>query len=403
MQSHFDSEFFKENRRNLKTLFTGKAPIILSANGLLQRSNDTAYPFRQDSNLWYLTGIDEPNVVLVMDKDNEYLIVPDLNSSKMLFDGTINKEQLMARSGIKDLVDEKTGWQQLHSRIKKVKHVATLAPSVAYDERYGIYTNPAQASLIRKIKKINPEINLLDLRQHFGRLRVIKQPQELAAIRQAISVTMNALHEVSKRLQKYEYEYQIEADLMHEFRRQNVGIHAYEPIIASGVNACTLHYIANNSLVNSGPILIDVGAEVEHYAADITRTYPIGEFTKRQEAVYQAVKDVQDFAYELLKPGTIFMDYEKQVHDFMGEKLRTLGLIKVINKETVLRYFPHSISHYLGLDVHDIGDYSQPLKPGVVITVEPGIYIPEENLGIRIEDDVLITEDGIEILSKKTT
>ena len=148
-------------------------------------------------------------------------------------------------------------------------------------------------------------------------------------------------------------------------------------------------------------VLLDVGAESSQYAADISRTYAIGEPTKRQQQIHEAVIEVQDYAFGLLKPGVMLAEYEKQVTHFMGEKLRSLGLIKNVEDDEIRKYFPHATSHFLGYDVHDVGDYSRPLEPGVVMTVEPGIYIPEEGIGVRIEDDVLITTTGIEILTEQ--
>lgn len=397
----FDSSFFKENRERLKSLFTGTAPIILTAHGLLQRNNDTTFPFRQDSNFWYLTGLDDPDLILVIDKSKEYLIVPGRSDSREAFDGSVDVEALQARSGIDEIMDEKAGWKQLDARLKKVHHVATLAAPASYIEAHGFYTNPARRRLVREIKKANPNVELLDLRPHLTRMRSIKQPQELLAIKQAISLTSVTLKKLQKKgFQKYSHEYQIEADITANFRKSGAG-HAYTPIVAAGSNGCTLHYVANNDVVPAdGLILLDVGAEISNYAADITRTYAVNEPTKRQQQVWAAVIEVQQFAIGLLKPGVLVQDYEKQLEHFMGEKLRELGLIKSIEHDAVRKYYPHATSHFLGLDVHDIGDYERPIEAGMVLTVEPGIYIPEEGIGIRIEDDVLVTDDGVEVLSE---
>jgi Xaa-Pro aminopeptidase len=231
-------------------------------------------------------------------------------------------------------------------------------------------------------------------------MRVIKQKQELAAMRQAIKITVSGINKVAKRLEKFKFEYEIEAALFSEFKKRGATGHAFDPIIAAGANGCQLHYLANKSPIGKGPILLDVGAEVDHYAADITRTYPLGQFTKRQQAVFDRVEEVQKYALELLKPGVILKDYEKSVRDYMGEKLRELGLIKTIDEASVRKYFPSLTSHYLGLDVHDVGYYDRPLEPGMVLTVEPGIYIQKEGIGVRIEDDVLITDKGVEVLSR---
>ena len=186
MDSRFSSDFFAGNRQRLKELFTGTAPIVVTANGLLQRGNDSTYKFAQDANFWYLTGIDEPDILLVMDRDKEYLIVPERSASRQAFDGVVEADPLIRRSGVQTVLNDKEGWDLLGSRINKVKHVATLAVPPHYVEQYGMYTNPARAVLIEKIKSYNSEIELLDINQHLARLRMIKQLPELQAIQQAI-------------------------------------------------------------------------------------------------------------------------------------------------------------------------------------------------------------------------
>jgi Xaa-Pro aminopeptidase len=179
--------------------------------------------------------------------------------------------------------------------------------------------------------------------------------------------------------------------------------HAFEPIVAGGPRACTLHNVANSGKLSADElVLMDVGAEIEHYAADITRTISLnGSPSRRQQAVHAAVLEVQEFALGLLKPGILLKEYEQQIEHFMGEKLRELGLIKIITHDGVRAYYPHATSHFLGLNVHDVGEYDRPLEPGVVMTVEPGIYIASEGIGVRIEDDVLVTPKGPKILSSK--
>jgi len=405
MSERFSSEFFAGNRARLRELFTGTAPIVITAAGLLQRAADSAYAFQQDANFWYLTGIDEPDVVLVMDKDKEYLILPELSDYQDIFDGGIDTLALARVSGVEDVVDHKEGWRRLKIRIKKTQHLATVGALPVYLDLYGMYTNPARRQLIRAIKAINPTIELLDLKSHLARLRMLKQPAELEVLQAAINITAVTLKEITvpARLKKYDYEYQMEADITQGFRSRGATGHAFTPIVAGGVRATTIHSITNNAaLAVNDLVIIDVGAELGHYAADITRTISLSSKpSRRQQAVYAAVAEVQDFALELLKPGTIMKDYETKIEHFMGEKLRELGLIKTINREKVRRYFPHATSHFLGLDPHDAGDYELPLEPGVVLTVEPGIYIPEERLGVRLEDDVLITQRGTQVLSRK--
>ena len=404
MNLHFNSDFFAGNRQRLRELFTGTAPIVVTANGLLQRGGDSSFPFAQDANFWYLTGIDEPDLILVMDRDKEYLIVPTRSQSRQAFDGVLDEKTLTKVSGIKLVYDESAGWEQLRNRLKKVKHVATIAAPAPYIDAYGLYTNPSRSSLVHRLKAEKNELELLDLGPHISRLRMIKQEPEIGAIQQAIDITVSSLKaSFSKaKLSRYAHEYEIEAEVAKGFRSRGAEGHAFAPIVASGQRACTLHYVENSGKLSADELLVaDVGAEVDHYAADITRTIALGKPSARQLAVHSAVLEVQEYAFGQLKPGVLLRDYEQKIEHFMGEKLRELNLIKTIEHDAIRKYYPHATSHFLGLNVHDVGDYDRPLEPGVVLTVEPGIYIAEESIGIRIEDDVLVTEKGIEILSRK--
>jgi Xaa-Pro aminopeptidase len=279
--------------------------------------------------------------------------------------------------------------------------VATLAAAPPYIKELGMYTNPARAELIKQLKEANETIELLDLRPQLALMRVIKQPTELAALQEAIDITIKGLKYVQKH--QYAHEYEIEAALTNNFRKAGAQGHGFTPIVSAGAHACVLHQEENNGSVGARDLLtLDVGAEVDHYTADITRTYSQSKNpTKRQKAVHAAVLAVQDYAFTLIKPGAFIKENEQLVEHYMGEKLRELGLIKTIDKESVRTYFPHATSHFLGLDAHDTGDYSRPLEPGMVLTVEPGIYIPKEGIGVRIEDDVLVTPKGNKILSAR--
>lgn len=399
-KTNFTSDFFVGNRKKLRELFTGKAPIVITAHGLLQRNNDMAQPFRQDGNFWYLTGINEPDLILVMDKDKEYLIVPERDAVKSAFDGTIDYQALKERSGITEFMNTEIGWKQLGSRLKRVRHVATLAAPPVYVEHFDFYTNPARASLIKKMQEYNQNIELLELREHFIQMRMIKQPEELRALQESVDITVAGFTKLRENLKSLSYEYEAEALMNNSFRMQGAR-NGYDTIIGGGMNGCTMHYVANEEELDpKSLILVDAGAEMEYYSADITRTYAQSNPNKRQRAVHQAVIDAQDFALTLMRPGNSIRDNEKKMEQFIGEKLRELGLIKSIDHESVRRYYPHALSHYLGLDLHDLGDYGAPLAAGMALTIEPGIYIPEEGIGVRIEDDVVITSDGARVLSK---
>jgi Xaa-Pro aminopeptidase len=398
----FKQNFFSGNRRRLKEIFIGTAPIVITANGLLQRGGDTTFIFAQDANFWYLTGINDPDIVLVIDKNKEYLIVPERSASRETFDGKLSHNEMTAVSGVSEVYGAEEGWKQLNARLKKVKHVATLSAPPEYIDVYGFYTNPARLHLQKRLSEANNDLELLDLSMHMARMRMLKQPIEIKAIQKAIDITGLALKEATRRtkLSKYIYEYEIEAEITRSMRANGASGHSFAPIVAGGKRSCTVHNLSNDGKLKSKePVVMDVGAEYEHYAADITRTISLSSPTKRQQKVYDTVLNVQKYAMGLVKPGVLIKDYEKEVRQYMGEKLRELGLIKTIEAEEVNKYYPHATSHFLGLNVHDVADYDMPLETNMVITVEPGIYIPEESIGVRLEDDVILTDTGIKNLS----
>lgn len=398
--THFSAEFFSQNRKKLRTLAETAAPIVVGANGVMQRNSDVTYSFRQDSSFWYLTGLSQPDITLVLESDMEYLILPERDEIIRQFDGGDDLAALKRTSGIQEILYDKEGWQELGDQLKKNKQVATLLPPPAFVERHGIYTNPARGRLLERLKTASKKLDMQDLRQTLAHMRAIKRPEELEAMQAAIDLTGEALQHVFQSRIDYRHEYEIEAEITGVFRKAGYG-HAFSPIVASGKSACTIHHVANNNPVDKkGLLVLDIGAEVANYAADITRTYAISKPSERQRAVYEAVRDVQQYGIDSLKPGVFMKEFEKNIEVYMGEKLLELGLIRTNDKENVRKYYPHATSHFLGLDTHDVGDYDQPLAPGMVVTCEPGIYIPEEGIGVRIEDDILITDSGNETLSK---
>jgi Xaa-Pro aminopeptidase len=271
-----------------------------------------------------------------------------------------------------------------------------------YIEPLGLFTNPARRQLSAKLQAANKHVELVDITKQLARLRSIKQPPELRALQAAIDLTTTSLDTIFKAARggQYTYEYEIEADLDRDFRRGGRG-QAFAPIVAGGKRACVLHNIANEGqLAKDQLLLCDVGADYEHYAADISRTISLGAPTSRQKEVHAAVIAAQDFALNLLRPGVILKDYEREVENCVGQQLKQLGLIGSISRKHIRSYMPHAVSHFLGLNAHDIGLYDQPLETGMVITVEPGIYIPNEAIGIRIEDDICITKQGNQVLSQ---
>ena len=404
MKSTFPAAFFAGNRQKLREAVASDAPIVITANGLLQRNSDNTYPFHQDSSFWYLTGVEEPDSILVMAEKATFILLPGRSVSREAFDGAIDRAALTDVSGISDICDETDGWERLAALQAASPRLMTLEPAPEYVGQYGMYTNPARARLTARLGELNPELELVDIRAQLAGLRMVKQTAELTALRSAIDITAESLSVLTAadRFSGYKNEYEIEADLTREFRFRGASGHAFSPIVAGGARACTLHNIANGApLQRDTLVVLDVGAEVSHYAADITRTRVFGKPSARQQAVFDAVLDVQTYALGLLRPGVLLKEYEQTVEKYMGTILRHLGLIRTAEREDIRKYFPHATSHYLGLDVHDVGDYSRPLEPGMVVTCEPGIYIPEESIGVRIEDDILITADGNEVLSAK--
>lgn len=400
MYTYFDASFFIQNRARLRELCPDDAPIVIAANGRMQKSMDIAFPFRQDGNFWYLTGINEPDMILVIDEDETYLLAPEQSDYLSHFYGQAEQANLRKVSGIETVLLADAGWQKLARRIKKTHKVHSMTPPPDYIDVYGMYTNPARKVLVEKLQSIEPSIEVADIRSAMASLRMVKHDAELGALRAAIDLTVDAFKHVGT--QQYKTEKEIEAAFSIYFLSHGQYDHAYDPIVAAGKNACTMHTSSTRATMHKNDlVLIDIGAEVDSYTADITRVFPLSKPTKRQREVHQAVRAVQDYAISNLKPGISIRENEKLVEAFMGEQMMELGLIKKPTREAIRQFYPHSTSHFLGRDIHDLGDYDAPLAPNMVLTVEPGIYIPEESIGIRIEDDLLITEQGNEVLSQK--
>lgn len=402
METFFEPDFFTRNRTKLRALVGGDTTIVITGNGQMQKSGDEPYKFNQDSNFWCLTGLSAPDLILVMTPRDTYLIVPMLSFEREAFDGAHDPEAYATRSGITTVMAEPEGWQRLKRDLGDTDTVATLAALPAYLKRHGLHALPYRRRLIAKLKRINPSLSIQDIRAALADLRVIKQPEELQALQKAIDITTETLTEIAtgNTLPNATNEYQIEAALTYGFRMRGAGGHAFAPIVGAGKHSTTLHYLENNGPIHPNDLIVlDVGAEVEHYSADVARTISKQPITGRAAQVFTAVLAVQDFALSLIKPGVLPTEYEKQVERFLGEQLRSLGVITGDKSEDIRRYFPHSTSHFLGLDTHDAGDYRKPYQENMVITCEPGIYLPKENIGIRIEDDVLITKDGNQVLS----
>jgi Xaa-Pro aminopeptidase len=393
-------EFFISNRQKILDVSDADV-LVFTANRRMQRNGDNTYPFRQDSSFWYLTGLDEPNFVLVITKDRAYLIQPQLSFAEAIFDGVADIEAMQNTSGINEIYGNTKGWQELETDLKEASIIGYIAPTKSGQVNFVL--NDTRAQLLKKLKPLaKKRASFKTLNAEVSALRVVKTDEEVRLIQKAVQATTEAFDKALARtvIDNYDHEYEVEAVFDYEFKKRGL-THAYSPIVASGKNACILHYNENTEPVQKNQLLlVDIGAELSNYAADITRTVPVGTPTARQLEVLEAVQDIQQFALKGLKPGASITDNEKAIELYVGGVLQKLGLIQDISREQVRRYYPHATSHFLGLDVHDVGDYRAPLAANMVLTVEPGIYIPTEGIGVRIEDNVVITETGCRVLSK---
>lgn len=391
------ADFFAGNRQRLCKELPAGSVVVLTAYTQAQRGHDFAHTFEQEANFWYLTGIDASDWLLILDTDTgeEMLISPDINSTIETFDGSLGAGAAIERSGIKNVRPRKELKRILEKLIAGKKRTYTVVPQRT--DRYGFSPNPAHAKLRSRLKGAK---EIVDIRPILGTLRAIKQPIEVAAMQAAIDMTIDAFKVVFSEVHQYEHEYEASARATYEFMKRGAN-HAYDPIVATGVNACTLHHLGDATKMKSQDwVLFDIGARVHGYPADITRTIPLGPPTQRQIAIYEAVRRVHDFAVHMLRDGQNVREYLQQTDAKIGEELIKLGLIKKSTFKTVHKYMPHAISHGLGVDVHDPLGRPETFKAGMVLTVEPGIYIPEENIGIRLENDIHITADGPKNLSE---
>ncbi|MBK7183405.1 MAG: aminopeptidase P family protein [Bacteroidetes bacterium] len=411
--SAIDSKLFIENRKRFAASLKPNSIALFVSNDILPTNADGAMGFVQNSDLFYLTGVDQEETILLIYPDakngahKEVLFVRETNETIAIWEGAkLTKEQATATSGIKNVM-----WVQgfeafLKTVIFQAEHI--YLNSNEHSRRY-IDTETAEMRFNKNILSKFPLHKVERSAPIMHKLRAIKSSYEVALIQQACNITEKGFRRLLGFVKPGVMEYEIEAELVHEFVRNRSRGFAYGPIIASGGNACVLHYVENNKECKAGDvILLDVAAEYANYASDLTRCVPVsGKFTPRQKEVYNAVLRVMRAATKMLVVGNTIPEYHKAVGHLMEKELVDLGLItlddiKNQNPEwpAYKKYFMHGTSHFLGLDVHDVGDFNRPLEAGMVFTCEPGIYIPQENLGIRIENDILITANGPDDLMK---
>ena len=409
-----DSELFALNRKRFTEKMKPNSVAIFHAADLLTRNGDCFFPFRQNSDLFYLSGLDQEETVLVLypdcPKGKEFEVViftKQTNDYIKVWEGyKYTKEDASKISGIPTVL-----W--LESMPALLNELILLADNVYLNanenDRASGQVPVRDERLALELKSKYPAHNFVRSAPIMKKLRMIKSHYEIEIMQKACDITEKAFRRVLANTKPGMMEYEVEADIIYEFIRNRAGGHAYSPIIASGPNACVLHYNNNSEkLIDGDLLLMDFGAEYANYAADLSRTIPVnGRFSARQRAVYDAVLRVKTAAEKMLVPGNKLMDYHKEVGKVMEGELLALGLISkedVANQKAdwpaYKKYFMHGTSHHLGLDVHDLCERYSAFEVGMVFTCEPGIYIPEEGIGIRIEDDILITETGTVNLMK---
>ena len=404
-----DSALFVTNRQRLATLLKPKSLVILNANDVLPTNADGTMAFRQNNDLFYLSGVDQEETRLVLFPDHpdpkfhQALFLRETSELIEVWEGhKLTKAEAERTTGIPQAQIYWTSqFEQIFGQmIFEAEHVYLNANE---HTRAIVDVQTRDARFINQFRNQYPLHALERLAPLMHQLRAIKQPQEIDQLQTAIDITGNMFRRLLKFIKPGVWEYEIEAEMMHEFLRSRSRGAAYSPIIASGANACVLHYIDNSAQCLDGDvILLDLGAEYANYNADMTRSVPVnGRFTQRQRAVYEAVLRVMKEATQMLRPGNLWDEYHREVGRVMESELIGLGLldqhdVSRQNPDAPLykKYFMHGTSHFLGLDVHDVGNKYRRMEPGMVFTVEPGIYIREEKLGIRLENNVLITESG---------
>lgn len=384
-----------------------KSIAVFNSNDIYPISADSTMPFQQHRDIFYLSGIDQEESILLLFPDaidpkmREVAFVRETNEQIAIWEGPkLTQEAATRVSGI-----ETIKWLTDFNRV--FFDLMTEADTIYFNTnehyRQAVETETREDRFIRKCKKDFPAHQIAKSNPILQDIRGVKESEEIERMRVACTITEKGFRRILEFVQPDVWEYEIEAEFIAEFIRNRSGGFAYTPIIASGNNANVLHYIENNNQCKEGElILMDVGASYANYSSDMTRTIPVsGRFTERQRAVYEAVLRVKDEATTMLIPGTLWAEYHKEVGKIMTSELLGLGLLDKAdiqnedkNWPAYKKYFMHGTSHHIGLDTHDYGALKTPMKANMVFTVEPGIYIPDEKMGIRLEDNVVIQESG---------
>lgn len=392
---------YYNNRRNkLSKLMENGSILIVNSELAPKKTADQQYPFTVNRNYVYLTGINEPNSALVLIKSvdgqqvEEILFKEKTDPVRSLWDGKKMAFDTASNiSGVEKVLDIKELFNYLRSITSgtRASHLGNLTSIYLDLESDFLYSESYKVSMF-----IQKELAFLQIKNaHFlvAELRMFKDKKEIEKLQQAVDITSDGLKRIRENIKSGLYEYDVEAEFNYAINKHNV-ITSFDTIAAAGHNATTLHYIDNNSLIDKNVLMVcDLGVFYEHYASDITRTYPVdGKFTKRQRQIYDIVYKANTETMAWLKPGRTWKEFNDYARNILIEECLKIGLIS--KPEEISKYYYHSVGHFVGLDVHDVGDYSKPIQAGMVVTVEPGLYIAEEGIGVRIEDDVLITETG---------
>ncbi len=402
-----DSNLYIANRKKFTERMTANTLAVFNSNDIFPISADSTMPFQQHRDILYLSGVDQEESILVLFPNasnpahREVLFLKETSDLIAVWEGEkLTKETAFLTSGIKTVY-----WLQQFPTIFKQMMAEAQGMYLNTNEhlRANTEVETREDRFIKQVKQDYPAHQVHKSAPIMHKIRSIKEAVELELMQRACKITEAGVRRLLAFIEPGVWEYEIEAELAHEFLRNRSNGFAYTPIVASGKNACVLHYIENNQQCQDGDvILLDVGAEYANYSSDLTRCLPVnGRFTARQRAVYNAVLHVKNEAQKLLVPGTIMAEYHKQVGSLMEEQLVGLGLISMDDIKTqnpdwpaYKKYFMHGTSHFLGLDTHDVGIWHEPISAGMVFTCEPGIYIPEEGLGIRLEDDLVVQSSG---------
>lgn len=402
-----DSSLYVKNRQKFIQKMNKNTLAVFNSNDIYPVSADSTLPFQQHRDILYLSGVDQEESILVLFPDcmnpahREILFLKETSELIAIWEGEkLTKQTAFETSGVKTVY-----WLQQFPSI--FKQLMAEAQGIYLNTNEHLRANSEvetrEDRFIKKVKEDFPAHQVFKSAPIMHKIRSVKESIELELMQKACKITEAGFKRLLKFIKPGVWEYEIEAELAHEFLRNRSKGFAYTPIVASGKNACVLHYIENNQQCKEGDvILLDVGAEYANYASDLTRCVPVsGRFTPRQKEVYNAVLHVKNEAQKLLVPGTIMTEYHKQVGSLMEEQLVNLKLITLEDIKNqnpdwpaYKKYFMHGTSHFLGLDTHDVGLWNEPIQAGMVFTCEPGIYIPEEGLGIRLEDDLVVQEKG---------